>query len=113
MTLPEEECAFFFAAMAQLVPALRPVFAERVASILDAYCPFCEPGPGDVDRAIRAALVGLWVPPEMWRPLVLIGVVCSVALLVLHPSVYGALPLALNAGLAWVAWSSVWTPAAA
>jgi hypothetical protein len=57
--------------------------------------------------------LGLWVPADMWRPLVLIGVVCSVALLVLHPSVYAALPLALNAGLAWVAWTSAWTPAAA
>jgi hypothetical protein len=57
--------------------------------------------------------LGLWVPADMWRPLVLIGVVCSVALLVFHPSVYAALPLALNAGLAWVAWTSAWTPAAA
>jgi hypothetical protein len=65
MTLPEAECAFYFAAMATLEPALRPVFAERVANILDAYCPFCEPGPGDVDRAIRQALVGLWVPPAI------------------------------------------------
>jgi hypothetical protein len=63
--LPEEECAFYFAAMATLVPELRPVFAERVANILDAYSPFCDPGPGDVDRAIRAALVGLWVPPPV------------------------------------------------
>jgi hypothetical protein len=57
--------------------------------------------------------LGLWVPADMWRPLVLIGVACSVALLVLHPSVYAALPLALNAGLAWVAWTSAWTPATA
>ena len=57
--------------------------------------------------------LGLWVPADLWRPLVLLGVACSVALLVLHPSVYGALPLALNAGLAWVAWTSAWTPAAA
>lgn len=63
MTLPEAELSFYFAAQAQLEPQLRPVFAERVANFLDAYCPFCEPGPGDVDRAIRAALVGLWVPP--------------------------------------------------
>jgi hypothetical protein len=34
-----------------------------------------------------------------------------VALLVLHPSVYAILPLALNVGLAWVAWTSAWTPA--
>jgi hypothetical protein len=57
--------------------------------------------------------LGLWVPTDMWRPLVLIGVACFVALLVLHPSVYAALPLALNLGLAWVAWTSAWTPAAA
>jgi hypothetical protein len=57
--------------------------------------------------------LGLWVPADMWRPLVLIGVACSVTLLVLHPSIYAALPLALNAGLAWVAWTSAWTPAAA
>ena len=61
--LPEEECAFFYAAAAQLTPDLRPIFVERVANILGAYSPFCEPGPGDVDRAIRQALVGLWVPP--------------------------------------------------
>ena len=58
------------------------------------------------------ASLGLWVPATMWRPLVLIGVGCSVALLVLHPSIYAAVPLALNAVLAWVAWTSAWTPAA-
>jgi hypothetical protein len=65
MTLPEEECAFYFAAMAQLDPDQRGIFAERVANILGAYSPFCEPGPGDVDRAIRQALVGLWIPPAI------------------------------------------------
>ena len=65
MTLPEEECAFFFCAMAQLDPDRRPIFIERVANILSAYSPFCEPGPGDVDRAIRQALVGLWIPPAI------------------------------------------------
>jgi hypothetical protein len=40
-------------------------------------------------------------------------VACSVTLLVLHPSVWVLLPLALNAGLAWVAWTSAWTPSAA
>ena len=59
------------------------------------------------------ASLGLWVPANLWRSLVLIGVACSVALLVLHPSVYAALPLLLNAGLAWVAWTSFWAPAAA
>jgi hypothetical protein len=59
------------------------------------------------------ASLGLWVPANLWRPLVLVGVACSVALLVMHPSVNVALPLALNAGLALIAWTSVWTPAAA
>ena len=59
------------------------------------------------------AALGLWVPADLWRPLILVGVGCSVALLVLHPSVYTVLPLVLNAGLAWVAWTSAWTPAAA
>jgi hypothetical protein len=59
------------------------------------------------------ASLGLWVPANLWRPLVLIGVACSVTLLVLHPSVYAVLPLVLSAGLAWVAWTSAWTPVAA
>ena len=58
------------------------------------------------------AALGLWVPASMWQPLVLVGVGCSAVLLVLHPSIYIALPLALNAGLAWVAWTSAWTPVA-
>lgn len=58
------------------------------------------------------ASFGLWVPANTWRPLVLIGAACSVSLLVLHPSVYAAFPLALNAGLGWVAWTSIWTPTA-
>ena len=60
--LPEDELSFYFAAMGQLEPTLRPIFAERVMQILGAY-PHCDPGPGDVDRAIRQALLGLWVPP--------------------------------------------------
>ena len=59
------------------------------------------------------AALGVWVPADLWRPLVLVGVACSAALLVLHPSVYAVLPLGLNLGLAWVAWTSAWTPAVA
>jgi hypothetical protein len=58
------------------------------------------------------AALGLWVPATMWQPLVLIGAGCSVALLLLHPSVYAVLPLVLNVGLAWVAWTLAWTPVA-
>ena len=61
MTLPGAELSFFFAAAAQLEPDLRPDFAERVSAILGAHP---DPGPGDVDRAVRQALVGLWTPPE-------------------------------------------------
>ena len=62
--------------------------------------------------AVLAAL-GLLVPANLWRPLVLVGVGCSVTLLLLHPSVWVLLPLALDAALAWVAWTSAWSPAAA
>ena len=48
--------------MATLELEQRVIFAERVANI-NAYSSFCEPGPGDVDRAIRQALIGLWIPP--------------------------------------------------
>ena len=58
------------------------------------------------------ATFGLWVPPDLWRPLVLVGVALSTTLLVLHPSVWVIVPLALNAGLAWVAWTSAWAPSA-
>ena len=60
MTLPDVECAFFYAVLAQLTPDARPIFIERVARILGAHP---DPGCGDVDRAVRQALVGLWVPP--------------------------------------------------
>ena len=65
MTLPETELSFYFAAVAQLEPALRPVFVERVAQVLGARS---DPGPGDVDRAVRQALVGLWTPPAITEP---------------------------------------------
>jgi hypothetical protein len=60
VTLPEAELSFYCAAVAQLPPSLRPVFAERVAQTLGAHS---DPGPGDVNRAVRQALVGLWTPP--------------------------------------------------
>jgi hypothetical protein len=44
------------------------MLTERVARILGALR---DPGPGDVDRAVRQALVGLWTPPafeEVQRP---------------------------------------------
>ena len=41
MTLPEAELSFYFAAPAQLEPARRPVFTERVTRLLGAH-----PNPG-------------------------------------------------------------------
>jgi hypothetical protein len=61
VTLPEEEQAFLCSALAQLEPDMRPVFTVRMVEHLQVIA---DPGPGDVDRALRAALVGLWVPPE-------------------------------------------------
>lgn len=56
------------------------------------------------------ATFGLWVPVDWWRPLVLAGVASSTVLLALHPSVWIVLPLAVNAGLAWVVVAGAWTP---
>lgn len=57
------------------------------------------------------ATFNLWIPTDLWRPLVLVGALSSATLLLSHPSVFIALPLALDAALAWVAWTSAWTPA--
>ena len=65
MTLPEIERSFFFSALEQLAPPDRQVFVARLAAYLEAHV---DPGPGDVDRALRAALVGLWTPPAITEP---------------------------------------------
>jgi hypothetical protein len=62
MTLPEAEQVFLCNALAQLEPDVRPVFTARLVEHLAALA---DPGVGDVDRALRAALVGLWTPPEL------------------------------------------------
>jgi hypothetical protein len=62
MTLPGDEQAFLCNALAQLAPDVRPVFTARMVEHLQALT---DPGVGDVDRALRAALVGLWTPPEL------------------------------------------------
>jgi hypothetical protein len=59
------------------------------------------------------ATFNVWVSPDLWRPLVLVGAACSAALLVLHPTIWAVIPLGLNAGLAWVAWTTAWTPVGA
>ena len=70
MTLPGDEQAFLCHALAQLAPDVREVFTARMVEHLQALA---DPGVGDVDRALRAALVGLWTPPDIaeWRRWVL------------------------------------------
>ena len=62
MTLPGDEQAFLCHALAQLAPDVREVFTARMVEHLQALA---DPGAGDVDRALRAALVGLWTPPDI------------------------------------------------
>jgi hypothetical protein len=58
----DADYSFIAAAARQLHPVQRPVFAERVHALLQDIA---EPGPGDVDRAVRKALQGIWEPaPE-------------------------------------------------
>ena len=66
MKLPGDEQAFLCNALAQLAPDVREVFAARMVGHLQALA---DHGVGDVDRALRAALVGLWTPPDIteWR----------------------------------------------
>jgi hypothetical protein len=59
--LPEDEQVFLCNALAQLEPDVRPVFTARMVGHLQVIA---DPGPGDVDRALRAAWAGLWTPPE-------------------------------------------------
>ena len=60
--LPDDDVSFYWAAAAQLDPELRPAFAARVVAALDANP---DPGPGDLDRAVRQAFAALWVPPPI------------------------------------------------
>ena len=64
MTSARRRAGFFFAALAQLAPRSARSSPRVLRLLLGAY-PHCEFGPGDFNRAIRAALVGLWVPPPM------------------------------------------------
>ena len=68
MTLPEAERSFYFAALAQLEPARRPVFTERVTRL--SWALTRTPAPV-TSTAPSQALVGLWTPPaieEFQRP---------------------------------------------
>jgi hypothetical protein len=58
------------------------------------------------------ATFGWWVSAEWWRPLVLVGTICSAILFVLHIGPWAIMPLVLDAALFWVAWTSTWTPVA-
>ena len=58
------------------------------------------------------ATFGWWVSSDWWRPLVLVATICSAILFVLHLGPWAIIPLALDAVLFWVAWTSWWAPAA-
>jgi hypothetical protein len=59
--IPADDYSFVAAAARQLHPAMRETFATRVHAALQDIC---EPGPGDVDRAVRVALGGgFGIPP--------------------------------------------------
>ena len=57
------------------------------------------------------ATFGVWVPSDLWRPLVLLGTACSALLFVLHLGPWAIVPLVLDGVLFWVAWTSAWSPA--
>ena len=57
------------------------------------------------------ATFGWWVVADLWRPLVIVGTICSATLFILHLGLWAVIPLALDAALFWVAWTSAWSPA--
>ena len=57
--------------------------------------------------------LGLRVPANLWRPLVLIGVVCSVALLVITRASTRLYRWRSTRAWRGSPWTSAWTPAAA
>jgi hypothetical protein len=65
ITIPDADYSFMAAVIRQLHPTMRETFATRVHA---ALADICEPGPGDVDRAVRAALRGIWDPPLETAP---------------------------------------------
>jgi hypothetical protein len=59
--LPAGDVAFYLAAAGQLPPPERSLFQDRVNASLRAHP---DPGPGDVNRAIRARAGWAVVPPR-------------------------------------------------
>jgi hypothetical protein len=60
-----DDYSFVAATVQQLHPTMRETFATRVHA---ALAELHEPGPGDVDRAVRTALKGIWDPPLETAP---------------------------------------------
>ena len=56
------------------------------------------------------ATVGWFVPADLWRPFVIVGAICSAILFLLHLGPWAIVPLALDAVLLWLAWTSAWGP---
>jgi hypothetical protein len=60
IAIPEDDYSFVAAVLRQLHPVHRPVFTARVVDLLQVLP---DAGPGDIDRAVRMALRGIWEPP--------------------------------------------------
>jgi hypothetical protein len=58
--ISDDDLRFILAAERQLYPVQRAQFEARVREILSGVA---SPGSGDVNRAVRTALQGLWDPP--------------------------------------------------
>ena len=51
--LPDDDLTFYLSAASQTPPRERPTFEARVSAILQSHR---DPGPGDVNRAVRVVL---------------------------------------------------------
>jgi hypothetical protein len=58
------------------------------------------------------ATFDLWIDPQHWRTLVMVGTTLSAVLFVLHLGPWAVLPLVLDGVLFWVAWTGAWAPVA-
>ena len=60
--VPPEDAAFYRAAIERLPPLSRPAFTARVVELLQATC---NPGVGEINRAVRAAIAEVQQPVDI------------------------------------------------
>jgi len=61
--------------------------------------------------AAALGLFGIWVPPEWWRPLVLVGSIASGLLFLMYAGPLALLPLVVDAVLLWGVLAQGWNVA--